>query len=86
MREQLSLVLAHLKTPIQLTAVYFRAHVRKSTIHHLSRCHRRSYFWGISFDQREQIFFDIQMSQSHDKSQNDLVISVGAQHQWFPEQ
>ena len=24
--------------------------------------------------------------QSHDKSHDDLVISVGIQHQWFPEQ
>ena len=41
MREQLLLDLAHLETPIQSTAVYFRAHTRKSMIHHLSRCHRR---------------------------------------------
>ena len=34
--------LAHLETPIQSTAVYFRAHAHISTIHHLSRCHRRS--------------------------------------------
>ena len=39
-REQLLLDLAHLETPIQPTAVYFRAHKRKFTIHHLSRCHR----------------------------------------------
>ena len=30
MREQLLLDLAHLGTPIQSTAVYFRAHTRKS--------------------------------------------------------
>ena len=40
-REQLLLDLAHLQTPIQPTAVYFRAHTPKSTIHHLSQCHRR---------------------------------------------
>ena len=40
-REQLLLDLAHLETPIQSTAVYFRFHTRKSTICHLSRCHRR---------------------------------------------
>ena len=40
-RKQLLLDLAHLETPIQWTAVYFRAYTRKSTIHHLSRCHRR---------------------------------------------
>ena len=40
-REQLLLDLAHLETPIQSTAVYFRAKTHKSTIHHLSRCHRR---------------------------------------------
>ena len=33
--------LTHLETPIQSTAIYFRAHTRKSTIHHLLRCHRR---------------------------------------------
>ena len=38
---ELLLDLSHLETPIQSTAVYFRAHTRKSTIHHLSRCHRR---------------------------------------------
>ena len=32
--------LAHLETPVQLTAVYFRAYTRKSTINNLSRCHR----------------------------------------------
>ena len=37
MREQFLLDLAHLETPIQSTAVYFWAHTRKSTIHHLSR-------------------------------------------------
>ena len=40
-REQLLLDLAHLETPIQSTAVYFRAHTRKPTIHQVSRCHRR---------------------------------------------
>ena len=40
-REQLLLDLAHLETPIQSTTIHFRAHTRKSTIHHLSRCHRR---------------------------------------------
>ena len=39
--EQLLLDLDHLETPIQSFAVYFRAHRRKSTIYHLSRCHRR---------------------------------------------
>ena len=39
--EQLLLDLAHHETSIQSTVVYFRAHTRKSTIHHLSRCHRR---------------------------------------------
>ena len=29
------------ETPIQPTAVYFQAHKHKSTIYHLSRCHRR---------------------------------------------
>ena len=29
------------KHPYSWTAVYFRPHTRKSTIHHLSRCHRR---------------------------------------------
>ena len=42
-REELLLDLAHLEIPIQSTAVYFRAHTLKSTIHHLSRCHRRSF-------------------------------------------
>ena len=40
-REQLLLNLAYLETPIQSSAIYFRAYTRKSTIHHLSRCHRR---------------------------------------------
>ena len=40
-REQLLLDLAHLETPIQSTANYFRGHKRKSTIHHLLQCHRR---------------------------------------------
>ena len=39
--EQLLLDLVYLETPIQSTAVYFPAHTRKSTIHHLARCHRR---------------------------------------------
>ena len=39
--EQLLLDLAHLETPTQSTVVYFRAHTRKFTIHHLSRYHRR---------------------------------------------
>ena len=54
--------------------------------------------WGI---QSEQIFFDSQLfmqywmyacptlclrlSQSHDRPHDDFTISVGAQHQWFPE-
>ena len=56
-RDQLLMDLIHLKTAIQLTAVYFRVHTRKSTIHHLSRCHRRvskhhdrifgTFFWAI---------------------------------------
>ena len=40
-REQILLDLAHLETPIQLTALYFRVHTLKFTIHHQSRCHRR---------------------------------------------
>ena len=40
LRGQLLLDLAHIETPIQSTAVYFRAYTRKSTIHHLSRCHK----------------------------------------------
>ena len=40
-RKQLLLDLAHLETPIQSTAVYFRAHTRKFTIHHLSLRIRR---------------------------------------------
>ena len=40
-RELFLLDMAHLETPIQLTAVYSRAHTRKSTIHHLLGCHRR---------------------------------------------
>ena len=39
--EQLLLDLAHIETPLQSSALYFRAHKRKSTIYHLSRCHRR---------------------------------------------
>ena len=39
-REQPLLDLTHLETLILSTAVSFRAHTRKSTIHHLSRCHR----------------------------------------------
>ena len=39
-REQLLLDFAQPETPLQPTAVYFRAHTRKSTISHLSRCHR----------------------------------------------
>ena len=31
----------HLETHLQSTATYFRCHMCKSTIHHLSRCHRR---------------------------------------------
>ena len=31
----------HLEMLIQTTAVYFRAHTRESTIHHLSRCRKR---------------------------------------------
>ena len=41
MREQLLLDLAHLETTIQSTVVYLRAHIRKSTIGHLSWSHRR---------------------------------------------
>ena len=40
-RKQLLLDFDHLETTIQTTAVYFRAHKRKSTIHQLSQCHRR---------------------------------------------
>ena len=40
-RDQLWLDLAHLETPIESTAVYFRAHTSKFTTHHLLRCHRR---------------------------------------------
>ena len=39
-REQLLLDLAHLETPIQSTAVYFRAHTRKSMIHNRDRIFR----------------------------------------------
>ena len=41
MREHLLLDLAYPETPTQSTTLYFRAHAVKSTIHHLSRCHRR---------------------------------------------
>ena len=37
--EKLLLDLTHLETPIQSIYVYFRAHTRKSTIHHMSRYH-----------------------------------------------
>ena len=60
MREKLLLDLAHLQTPIQSTAVYFRAYTRKSTIHHLSRRYRRItaiVFLNISFDQSTEDFF-----------------------------
>ena len=59
-REQLLLALAHLETPIQSTAVYFRAHTRKSMIYHLSRWHRRVSKHRdhvISFDQSTRAIF-----------------------------
>ena len=40
LRVRATFVVAHLETPIQSTAVCFRSHTRKTTIHHLSRCHR----------------------------------------------
>ena len=55
-------------------------------------------FWAIDKFceiKREQIFFTVKcscnieclrLSQSHDRSHDDLAISVGVQHQWFPEQ
>ena len=60
---QLLLSLVHLETLIQSTSVYFRPHMRKSTIHHLSRCHRHvskhrdRIFWSISFKQSTWAFF-----------------------------
>ena len=119
MSEQLLLDLAHLETTIQSTVVYFRAHMRKSTIHHLSRCnrrvskHRNRIFGAFLSTNRHEPFFEwltncmgsnankffwqsnvqaiwfhlcLKLSQSHDRSHDDLAISVGAQHQWFPEQ
>ena len=58
-REQFLLVLAHLETPIQSNVVYFRAHMCKSTIHHLSRCHR-----GVS-KHRDCIFRAFPSSNRH---------------------
>ena len=63
-RDQLLLDLAYLKTNIQKTAVYFRTHTRKSTIHHLSRCHRRvskqrdSIFGALISTDRHEPFFE----------------------------
>ena len=62
--EQLLLDLAHLEIPIQSTAVYFRAHTLKSTIHYLLRCHRhvskqRDCIFGefLSANRHEPFFF-----------------------------
>ena len=112
-----------IETPIQSTAVYFRAHTRKSTIHHVLRCHRRvskhrnrifkaflstnrhkpfferltncvgsnanKYFWQSSVHAILNVCWShycLRLSQSHDRLHDDLAISVGAQHQWFPQQ
>ena len=97
MSEQLLLDLAYLQTPIQLTAVYFRAHTRKSTIHHMSRCHRgvlkhRDPIFGAFLStNRLESFYErlgnyvgyVLLSQFHDRSHDDVAISVSAQHQWF---
>ena len=32
------------------------------------------------------IQYCLRLSQSHDRLHDDLAISVGAQHQWYPEQ
>ena len=61
-REQLLLDLNYLETPMQLTAVYFRGHTHKSTIHHLSRCqkfiskHRYHIFLTFLLTNRHELF------------------------------
>ena len=63
-RQQLLLDLPHLETPIQSTAIYFRAHTFKTTMHHPSRCHRRvskyrgRIFGGFLSTNRHEPFFE----------------------------
>ena len=62
--EQLLLDFAYLETSIQSTAVFFRAHTPKSTIHYLSRCHRRvskhcdRIFGAFLSTNRQESFFE----------------------------
>ena len=57
-REQLLLDLAHLETSIQSTAVYFRAHTRKSTIHHHDSKHHDRIFGAFFSTNRHEPFFE----------------------------
>ena len=79
LRVQLLLDLAHLETPIQSTAVYFRAHTRKSIINNLSRCHKRVSKHRVKFSCNIELM-PIVASISR-KSHDDLAISACAQHQ-----
>ena len=83
-RANILLDLAYFDTSIQLTAVHFRAHARKSTIHHLSRCHDEfrpidaSLFlsdWKIVWDPTRINFLTINVHA------NVVAISAGVQHQ-----
>ena len=62
-REQVLLDLAHLETLIQSTAVHFRSHIRKSTIHCLCQCHRcvskhrYRIFGAFLLTNRHELFF-----------------------------
>ena len=69
--------LAHLETPIQSTAVYFRAHMRKSTIHHLSRCHRR-----VS-KHRDRIFGAFLSTNRHENLFERFINCVGSNENKF---
>ena len=63
-KQAIKLDLARLETPIQSTAVSFRANKRKSTIHYLSPCHRRvskhrNHIFGVFFStNRQEPFFE----------------------------
>ena len=71
-REQLLLDLGHLETPIQSTAVYFRAHKRESMIHQLPRCDRR-----VS-KRRDRIFGTFLLTNRHDPFFVRLTNCVGS--------
>ena len=74
---QILLDLAHPDTPIQSTAVYFRAHTRKSSIHRLSQRHRR-----VS-KHRNRIFGTFLLTNRHESSFERLTNCVGSKANKF---